>query len=55
MCMCSWGKLWITRYKKSQNPTAASEELGAKPEYSACHQHSITPKRWTNQLSQLPA
>ena len=25
--MNSWGKLWITRYKKTKNPTATSKEL----------------------------
>ena len=27
---CSWGQLWTTRYKKTKNPTATSEEPGAK-------------------------
>ena len=31
--MCSWGKLWTKRKKKTKNPTATSEELGAKTEY----------------------
>ena len=28
--MHSWGKLCTTRYKKTKNPTATSEEQGAK-------------------------
>ena len=28
--MGSWGKLWTTRYKKTKNPAATSEEPGAK-------------------------
>ena len=53
--LCSWGELRTTRFQKSKTPTAASEELGAKPEYSACHQHSTPPQGWTNHLSRLPA
>ena len=29
-CMCSWGKLWATRYKKTEKPTATSKEHGAQ-------------------------
>lgn len=38
------GQIMDNKIQKKPNPTAASEELGAKPEYSACHHHSITPK-----------
>lgn len=30
VCMCSWNKFWTTRYKKTENSAAISEELGAK-------------------------
>ena len=48
VCMHSWGKLWTTRYKKTKNPSATSEEPGAKagrPEqnqstvHAPCTQH----------------
>ena len=42
--MRSWGKLLTIRYKKSKNPTATSEEQGAKPEYCACLLHTVSPK-----------
>ena len=48
-CMRSWGKFW-TRYKKTKNPTAASEEPGAKAGYSACPLHSTPPKGWADHL-----
>ena len=28
--MHSWGKLWATRYKETENPVATSEEPGTK-------------------------
>ena len=31
--MSSWSKLWTTRYKKTKNPNATSEELGEKTGY----------------------
>ena len=43
-CMHSWSKLWTKSYKKTKNPTATSEELGAKAEYSACPLHTTPPK-----------
>ena len=50
--MCSWGKLWTTRYKKTKkNPTATSDELGAKAGYSARPLHSTPPKGWADHLS----
>ena len=48
--MCSWGKLW-TRYKKTKNLTATSEELGAKAGHCACPLHSTPPKGWADHLS----
>ena len=50
-CMCSWGKFWTTRYKKTKNPTATSGDLGAKAGYCACPLHSTPPKGWVNHLS----
>ena len=29
-CLCRWGKLWTTGYKKTKSATATFEELGAK-------------------------
>jgi len=26
MCICSWSKFWTKKYKKTENPTATSEE-----------------------------
>ena len=49
-CMHSWGKLW-TRYKKTKNPTATSEEPGAKAGHCACPLHSAPPKGWADHLS----
>ena len=49
--MCSWGKLWTTRYKKTKNPTATSEEPGAKAGYRACPLHSTPPKGRADSLS----
>ena len=31
-CICSWGKLWTTRHKKTLNPSATSERLRTKTE-----------------------
>ena len=45
VCMCTWGKLGTTRYKKDQNPTATSEDLRAKAGYCTCPLHTATPRR----------
>ena len=49
--MCRWDKLWTTRYKKTKNPTATSEEAGAKAGYCACPLLSTPPKGWADHLS----
>ena len=49
-CIYSWGKLW-TRYKKTKNPTATSEELGAKAGYCTCPLYTAPPKGWAKHLS----
>ena len=50
--MCSWGKFWTKRYKKTKKtPTATSEELGAKAGYCACPLHPAPPKGWAKHLS----
>ena len=56
--MGSWGKLWTARYKKDQkNPTAASEEPGAKGGdweqkqdtiQAVCTKPSLPPEPWTH-------
>ena len=56
--MGSWGKLWTARYKKDQkNPTAASEEPGAKGGdweqkqdtiQAVCSKPSLPPEPWTH-------
>ena len=33
LCTCAVGKCWTKRYKKTENPTALSEESGAKNGY----------------------
>ena len=50
VCMCTWGKLWTTRYKKTKNPTATSEEPGAKagPANAPCTQHHLRGGRTTS-------
>ena len=49
-CIHSWGKLW-TMYKKTKNPTATSEELGAKTGSCACPLHRAPPREWASHLS----
>ena len=56
--MSSWGKLWTTRYKKTKNPTATSEEPGAKAGGRETAQgtahyplHSTPPKGRADHLS----
>ena len=44
MCMQSWGKLWARRCKKTKNPNATSEELGAKGGYSTTKGVGTPPK-----------
>ena len=41
--LCSWGKLWTTGCKKTQNPAATSEDLGTKAGYCACALHTAPP------------
>ena len=53
-CRWSWFKLGKTRYKKTKNSTAASEELGAKAGCCACVLHTTPSKWWANHLS-LPS
>ena len=48
--MCSWGKLW-TRYTETRNPSATSEEPGAKAGYCACPLHSTSSRGWADHLS----
>ena len=48
--MRSWGKLW-TRYTETRNPSATSEEPGAKAGYCACPLHSTSSRRWADHLS----
>ena len=54
-CMCSWGKLWKTRYKKTKNPTATSEVLWAKARscHDLCTQHH--PEGGQTTQATLPA
>ena len=49
--MHSWGKLWTIRYKKTENPTAASKLSGAKAGYCAWFLHTTPPRGWANYLS----
>ena len=58
VCMCSWGKLWTKRYKKTKEPNwyfwrvgRRNRVLGAKAGYCACLLHSTPPKRWVDHLS----
>ena len=51
VCMCSQGKLWTTRYKKTKNPTATSEEPGAKAGHCTCPLHKTPPEGWADHLS----
>ena len=37
--------------KRSKNPTATSEEQGAKAGYWACPLHTAPPKGWADHLS----
>ena len=53
-CMCSEGKLWTIRYKKTKKPTATSEKPGAKAVYCECPVHITPPKAWANYLSHPP-
>ena len=56
--MCSWGKLWTRRYKKTKkNPNchfwrARSKDrvLGAKGGYCTCPLHSTPPNGWVDHL-----
>ena len=51
-CMHNWGKFWTTRYKKGQkNPTATSEEPGAKAGSCAGPLRSTPPKGRADHLS----
>ena len=50
-CLCPWGKLWTTGYKKTKSATATFEELGAKAGYYACPLHMMPPKGCANHLS----
>ena len=38
-CMGNRGKFWITGYKKTKNPNATCEDLGAKAGYAPCTQN----------------
>ena len=56
--MGCWGKLWTKRYKKTKNPTATSEEPGAKNSvlrakaaYYICSLHTALPKGWARHIS----
>ena len=49
--MCSWGKFWTQMIQRPKNPTAISEELGAKTwvsgakaDYCTCHLHSASQR-----------
>ena len=58
-CMCSWGKLWTTRYQKDKQKTnchfwkAGSKNTvsEAKAGYCTCLLHWTPPKGWANHLS----
>ena len=46
-----WGKLWIRRYKDTQNPTATSKELEEKGYCTCSPAHTTPPKGWANHLN----
>ena len=54
-CMCSWGKLWTTKHKKTKSSTANFEKPGAKIVHCECILHSAPPKgaKHLNDLSSL--
>ena len=54
-CMGSWDKLGTTRYKKTKNPTATSEEPRAKAKYCAWALHTAPPRGWADHLTTPPA
>ena len=49
-CMQSWGKLW-TRYKRTKNPTAISEEPEAKQGTVHAPLHTAPSKGQADHLS----
>ena len=49
--MRSWGRLWTTRYEKTKNPTATSEESGAKAGYCSWPLHTAPPRGWADHIS----
>ena len=55
VCMCSWGKLCTTRYKKTNchfwGARNKSRGSGAKAGHCACPLHSAPPKGWADHLS----
>ena len=51
VCMRSWGKFWTKDTKQPKNPTATSEEPGAKAGYCPCPLHTAPPKGWAKHLS----
>ena len=60
-CTCSWGKLETKDTKSPKNPTATSEELGAKTvsgakaRYWTCSFHTTPPQGWAKHLGTPPA
>ena len=50
-CVCSWGNLWTTKYKKTKNPTATSKVLGSKAGYCPWSLHIAPPGGWADHLS----
>ena len=47
-CICRWGKLWMTKYKKTKTPTANSEGQKQGTANDSC---THTCKGWANHLS----